>query len=76
MVTARELKIAIEVAQLSQVPLDRLPYTDEFERLWKEFIRRLGEPYPRSEVFQLLLSARKRGLLPGRQRKATTKGMK
>jgi hypothetical protein len=64
----RTLKIALEVAQMSSVPLDRLAYTDEFETLWTEFVRRAKSPYTRGEVYQYLLSVRKRGLLARRIR--------
>lgn len=64
----RTLRIAVEVAQMSTVPLDRLAYTDEFETLWTEFVRKANFPYTRGEVYQCLLSVRKRGLLARRIR--------
>lgn len=67
---ALTLRIAAEVAQMSSVPLDRLPYTEEFDRLWEEFVRKADFPYTRAEVFQSLLSVRKRGMLPYRRRRS------
>lgn len=66
---ARILRIALEIAQMSSVPLDRLAYTEEFENLWTEFVRRAKSPYTRGEVYQFLLSVRKRGLLVRRFRR-------
>ena len=46
------------------VPADRLPYTDEFEALYLEFVMQIGEQFTRAECWFLLANARKRGLLP------------
>jgi hypothetical protein len=58
---ARHLDIAAEVVSTSSVPLDQTPYTDEFDRLYHEFITRTGVPYSKNEAWQYFLSARKRG---------------
>lgn len=46
------------------VPADRLPYTDDFEAVFAELVRRTGEPLTRADCWQLLANARKRGALP------------
>ena len=43
---------------------DRLPYTDEFEALYQSVTTRTGAPLARSEMWQLVTNARKRGALP------------
>jgi hypothetical protein len=64
-----ELKLAATLVAKSILPLDRLPYTDEFEPLYQEFVRAIGHPRTRHEVWWCMVDARKRGLVgPMRRR--------
>lgn len=62
------LEIAAEVAQTSAVPLDRLPYSPELERLAKVLSARTGREYSPADAWQLFIDVRKRGLLGKRFR--------
>lgn len=46
------------------VAADRLPYTEEFERLYDEVQRKTGTALTRAELWRTLVNARKRGALP------------
>ncbi len=46
------------------VPTDNLPYSPEFEDLYKNVLTSTGVSLPRSDCWRLLARARKRGLLP------------
>ena len=61
--SAMELKAAAELAAQCGVPIDRLPYTDEFSRLHGEFVAIIGYPCTLHKFWWCMLDARKRGLL-------------
>lgn len=66
---ARHLDIAAELVSRSSLPLDRLPYTDEFEPMCEQFKTLTGTHYSKHEAWLYFLSARKRGLVgPSRRR--------
>lgn len=52
---------------------DKLPYTQDFEKLYSEFIIGLGEPLPMREVWEYIVYLRKRGRLLKRQNKPKVK---
>ncbi len=58
---ARYLEIATQLLAEIEVPLDRLPYTDDFEPIYERFQDLAGKSLDRHEVWWSLLSARKRG---------------
>lgn len=64
---AKYVKAAADVAGMSPVPLDRLPYTPEFDSLLEQLVCRVG-PISAEQGWHLLLSARKRGLVRRRIR--------
>jgi len=64
---AKYIKAAADVARMSPVPLDRLPYTPDFDSLLEQLIHRVG-PISAEQGWHLFLSARKRGLLRRRIR--------
>lgn len=57
----------VELYQKMGMPLDRLPYTTEFDELFNEFTKQFPRPHNnegRREVLQRLLNMRKAGKLP------------
>lgn len=69
MAIARLIEIAAQVLAEIEPPLDRWPYTDEFEVAYRRFNELSGREHSRHEVWHYLLSARKRGLGPSSQRR-------
>jgi len=67
------IRIAAEVAVTSVVPLDRLPYTADFDVVHSLFMDRLGRPCSKSQTWLSLLGARKRGLVGPRRRSGKSK---
>jgi hypothetical protein len=63
MAIARQLDIAARPAAESRLPLDRLPYTAEFEELYARFVTETGRICSRHECWWSLADARKRGLV-------------
>jgi hypothetical protein len=64
MVIARHLEIAAQMLRDPNVPpSDRLPYTPEFDALRARFSDLLGREISCHEVWEALVSARKRGLV-------------
>lgn len=61
--TLNQLNIATEIARQSPLPLDRLPYTEEFEALYTNFVSKVGRSCSKHECYWSLLDARKRGLV-------------
>ena len=59
---ARQLKAATELARQCPIPLDRLPYTPEFDYLHTALTAQAG-PLDKAQSWHCLLSVRKRGLL-------------
>ena len=72
----REIHIAADIARTSTVPLDRLPYSEEFDQLHTNFMKTLQREVTRAEFWQDLLSARKRGLVGSRLRRSSRRDMK
>ena len=71
MIPSRHLKIAAQLLrELNLPPSDRLPYTPEFEIFHCEFLETLGHEIPRSEVWEAIVGARKRGLVGSTRRRA------
>lgn len=65
-----QLKVAASLATISPKPLDRLPYTPEFDQLYRLFIEQTGSPCTESECWNAFLGARKRGMIgPSRRRR-------
>jgi hypothetical protein len=62
MTIARHLELAAQTLTELHVPLDRLPYTPEFEVVYGRFTEVCGAALSRHDVWWYLLSARKRGL--------------
>ena len=62
------IRIAAEIAAETGVPLDRLPYTDDFDEVHTLFVDRLGRSCSKSETWLSLIGARKRGLVGPRRR--------
>lgn len=62
----RETLIALYAACPTTV--DDLPYTDEFERLYAEFIHRTGRVLSLHDFWKALASARKTGKLVRKER--------
>ena len=73
MTSMHEIRIAAEVAVQTGVPLDRLPYTADFDVVHTLFVDRLGRPCSKSETWLSLLGARKRGLVGPRRRSRKSK---
>lgn len=46
------------------VAADQLPYTEEFERLYEDVLRRTNSTLTRAEFWRVLANARKRAALP------------
>jgi hypothetical protein len=70
MAAARLLEIAAQMLREPNVPpSDRLPYTPEFDVLCIRFSQLLGRECSPHEVWEAVVSARKRGLVgPSRRR--------
>lgn len=56
--------VLAEVYAERGVPADRLPYTEDFEAMFAEVVRRTGESLTRADFWRRLTDARKRGVLP------------
>jgi len=65
--TARQLAAAARVARESAIPLDRLPYTPQFDRVYGQLTNQVG-PLTHTQAWHCLLSARKRGLIGSRRK--------
>lgn len=64
----RQITSAAEIARGISLPLDRLPYTREFDAAHERLAQAVG-PLSRSQSWQCFLSARKRGLTCARYRR-------
>ena len=62
--TAALRSLAAEVYNRHGVPADQLPYTEDFEQLYADFVRRSAANPGRAQFWRLLVNARKRGQLP------------
>lgn len=62
-ISAKQLDVATRLAAESTVPLDRLPYTEDFERIYERFRDLTGAACSRHQCWWALLGARKRGLV-------------
>lgn len=61
-------QVLAELYQQTQLTVDQLPYTDEFDRLYTEFVARTGRALTRNEVWRALASVRKRSGLVRKER--------
>ncbi len=61
MAASRLIDVASQLLVQAELPLDRLPYTDAFEEIYKEFKELVGRDLPRHQVWWALLHARKSG---------------
>ena len=61
-------QILAELYEQARLTVDQLPYTDEFEQLYTEFVARSGRALTRNEVWRALASVRKRSGLIRKQR--------
>lgn len=52
----------------TRLTVDQLPYTEEFERLYTQFVARTGRALSRNEVWRALASVRKRSGLVRKER--------
>lgn len=68
MVSARLVNLAAALAAQCPMPLDRLPYTEEFEAIYAEFVAAVGADYSRHDCWWYLPDARKRGLVGASRR--------
>lgn len=68
MAIARQLEIAARLAAASRLPLDRLPYSDDFEEIYARFVKETGRSCSRHECWWSLVDARKRGLVGSSRR--------
>lgn len=73
MTIARYLEFAALMLAELTVPLDRLPYTPEFEAVYSRFTEASGAVLSRHDVWWYLLSARKRGLGRASRRRRSAK---
>ena len=46
------------------IPLDRLPYTPDFDRLYEEYTKAVKHKVPKAQVYRRLSNLRKCGQLP------------
>jgi hypothetical protein len=69
MITPKQLATAARLAAESGLPLDRLPYTDEFESLYERFVVLTGAACSRHQCWWALVDARKRGLVGSLRRR-------
>ncbi len=58
----------LELYKQSGLPLDRLPYTSEFENLFTTFAAENPSTFTRSDLWYALTYLRKRSLLPRKGR--------
>jgi hypothetical protein len=63
MATSRELQVAAELSRELHLSLDRLPYTEAFDRVHACFVERLGRECTQHQTWWALVGARKRGLI-------------
>lgn len=63
--------VLAELYRSSERTLDNLPYTEEFDRLYDEFVRMTGSKLTKHEVWKGLASQRKGKKLARKQRGAT-----
>jgi hypothetical protein len=68
MAIARYLEIAAQIPAELPVPLDRLPYTPEFDMVYLRFTEISGTTLSQHDVWWFLLGARKRGLVRAMRR--------
>lgn len=61
MAVARLLDIASQLLSQADVPVDRLPYTEAFEVIYRRFLEMYGRDISRHDVWWSFLDARKRG---------------
>ncbi len=61
MAIAHYIEIAAGLLAESKYPLDRLPYTTNFDVLYQRFNQLSGKEHSKHEVWWYLLDARKRG---------------
>lgn len=73
MISAQALEIAAKLVASSPKPLDRLPYTDDFEEVYRAFVVRLGRQCSRHDCWWYLLDARKRGLVGPTKRRSRSR---
>jgi hypothetical protein len=62
--TPEELAIAVKCYVAGNTPLDRLPYTFEFDDLWQRVNAGLKVPLSKNELWLVLSNARKIKKLP------------
>ncbi|MBU0637633.1 MAG: hypothetical protein KKB50_02115 [Planctomycetes bacterium] len=61
-------EVLAELYKQTRLTVDRLPYTDEFEKLYTAFVERTGRALTRNEVWRALASVRKRSGLVRKER--------
>lgn len=61
-------EVLAELYKQTRLTVDRLPYTDEFEKLYTEFVAQTGRALTRNEVWRALASVRKRSGLVRKER--------
>jgi hypothetical protein len=61
-------QVLAELYQQTRLTVDQLPYTDEFERLYTEFVARTGRALTRNDVWRALANVRKRSGLVRKER--------
>jgi hypothetical protein len=66
--SSKSVNIARDLMERSSYTRDALPYSDEFERLYTEFLERTGEDITRHKFWRLLSNTAKRGGWKGKQR--------
>lgn len=66
--TNAEKQILGELYAKTPLNRGRLPYTDDFERLYTEFVARSGKALSRNEVWRALENVGKRGSLIRKER--------
>ena len=69
MVSARLVNLAASLAAEFPKPLDRLPYTEEFEAMYAKFVAMAGTSCSRHDCWWYLVDARKRGLVGASRRR-------
>jgi hypothetical protein len=58
------LAVLAEAYRNRAIAADQLPYTDDFEALYRDVVDRTGTAMTRAEFWHAVTYARKRGLLP------------
>lgn len=66
--SSSQIDILAELYAECEATLDDLPYTDEFERLYSQFLARAGVSLDRHGVWRALSNARKAGKLVRKER--------